>query len=249
MGLRPLAVASCCLLALTSMACEKVPRELFPKEEVPWSRNILAAEIRLPGVEQAAISQLSEILARAGSVPGVEAVAVVDAIPGITDGRKFRYATAREGAPPGASIASFVQSISPGYFAVMRISLLRGRPFTEADQESSAPVAIISETYAKQGWPDEDPLGKRLRLPSGWGNGTWVEIVGIVKDGPAAEGVPEVYVPYTQYSLHGRAAQVFSWFLLARPMGDPEAVAAELKRIVRHEFWSLEAWQEKRSPA
>ncbi len=249
MGLRPLAVASCCLLALTAMACEKALRQLFPKEEVPWSRNILAAEIRRPGTERTTIANLSELLGRAGSVPGVEDVAVVDAIPGITDGRKLQYATAREGAPPGASTASFVQGISPGYFAVMRISLLRGRPFTEADHESSAPVAIISETYAKQGWPDEDPLGKKLSLPSGEGGGTWLEIVGIVRDGPTAEGVPEVYMPYTQYALRGNAAQVFSWFLLARPMGDPEAVAAELKRIVRHEFWSLEAWQKKRSPA
>ncbi len=247
MGLRPLAVTSCCLLALSAVACEEVLRGRVTRQEEPW-KNVLAAEIRLPGTEQAVISHLSQLLARVASFPGVEAVAAVDVIPGITDWRRNQQSTAREGVPSPAVTAGFVQGISPGYFATMGIGLIRGRPFSEGDRESSTPVAIISATYAKLDWPEEDPVGKRLKLPS-FSGGPWMTIVGIVQDGPAAEGVPEVYVPYAQYALRGRAAQVHSWFVLARFAGEPEAVAAALKQTLGQEFGTLETWQKKRKPA
>ena len=69
----------------------------------------------------------------------------------------------------------------------------------------------------------------------------WTTIVGIVQDGPKTEGMPEVYLPYTQYGAHG-PNQELSWFLLARAAGDPKATAPALQQAVGQEFRNLEEW-------
>jgi putative ABC transport system permease protein len=238
MNLKPLAAASCCLLALSAMACEE-------RKEEPWKQNVLAAEIRLPRTGQPAVARLSKLLEQAGSTPGVKAVAVVDVLPGrATSRRKSFYAIRREGAPGQASTAVLVQGISPGYFATMEIRLIRGRLFSQGDIETSVPVAIVSESCAKKSWPGEDPLGRRLRIHDAE---PWTTIVGMVQDGPNTEGMPEVYLPYTQYGVHGPyPIQVFSWFLLARAAGDPKTVAPALQQTVGQEFRNLKAWLKSR---
>lgn len=233
MNLKPLAAASCCLLALSVMACEE-------RKEEPWKQNVLAAEIRLPGTGQPAVARLSKLLEQAGSTPGVKAVAVVDVLPGLaTSRRKSSSAIRRESAPDPASTAVLVR-ISPGYFATMEIRPIRGRLFSQGDTETGVPVAIVSESCAKKNWPGEDPLGKRLKIHDAE---PWTTIVGVVQDGPKTEGMPEVYLPYTQYGAHGPyPIQELSWFLLARAAGDPKAVGPALQQTVGQEFRNLEAW-------
>ena len=203
MNLKPLAIPTCCLLALSIVACEDTLRKLPTKEE-PWGQNVLAAEIRLPGAGPPVVARLSRLLDRARSVPGVETVAVVDNLPGPAARRRNLHGVWPEGAP--APTASLVQGISPGYFATMATGLILGRPFVDSDSGTSAPVAIVSEAYAKKNWPGEIPLGKRLNIHNA---GPWSTIVGVVHDGPNAEGVPEVYIPYTQYANTSRCSTGF----------------------------------------
>jgi MacB-like periplasmic core domain len=241
MNLKPLAIATCCLLALSAVACEGV---LSPKKEEPsWEQNILAAEIRLPGAGQPVVARLSELLDRARAVPGVQAVAVVDNLPGPAARRRILHGVRHESAP--APTASLVQGISTGYFVTMGIGLIVGRPFAESDSATSTPVAIVSETYAKKNWPGESPLGKRLNIHAA---GPWSTIVGVVQDGPNTEGLPEVYIPYTQYGMHRQYIQVFNWFLLARVAEDPKAVAPGLQQAVGQEVWGLREWLKSRKP-
>src|SRR5271155_2407444 len=87
--------------------------------------------------------------------------------------------------------------ISPDYFKVMRATLLRGRSFTEGDEEGKQPVAIIDESTARKYWPTRDPLGRRVRF----GHHTtepWTTVVGIIKDiksdGLDIDGVPHIFV-------------------------------------------------------
>jgi predicted permease len=72
-------------------------------------------------------------------------------------------------------------NVSPEYFSLLHIPLVRGRNFTVAETRAGSPVAILNETTARQLWPGEDPIGKHLREGSG-GNDPGMEIVGIVKD-------------------------------------------------------------------
>jgi len=70
--------------------------------------------------------------------------------------------------------------VSPGYFETFKIPLRKGRFFTEQDRMGTEPVAIIDENLARQYWPNEDPIGKRIELPQGNGTPPWATIVGVV---------------------------------------------------------------------
>src|SRR5258705_12388611 len=87
-----------------------------------------------------------------------------------------------EGRPqePGTRKSAAYCGVSPDSFKAMGIRLVRGRSFTAADNEQSAPVAIISEAFARKYWPNEDPIGKRVN--AGLNKRGPSEVVGIVVD-------------------------------------------------------------------
>ncbi|MEO7966659.1 MAG: ABC transporter permease [Gemmatimonadaceae bacterium] len=91
----------------------------------------------------------------------------------------------------------------PGYIATVRIPLSRGRDFTSADVAGSQRVAIVSATFAKRAWPNEDPIGRRFTCCDGQADDPrWKTVVGVVgdvrSDGPTAELQPEFYIPLDQ---------------------------------------------------
>jgi putative ABC transport system permease protein len=83
----------------------------------------------------------------------------------------------------------------------MQAPLLRGRFFTEGDEDGKPPVVIIDETTAHKYWPTSDPLGRRVRFGQD-ANRPWMTVVGIVKDiksdGLDIDGIPHIYVPIYQ---------------------------------------------------
>jgi len=96
--------------------------------------------------------------------------------------------------------------ISPDYFRVMQTPLVKGRFFTEGDEDGKLPVAIIDEATARRyWWPDHDPVGRRLRILGRFArrnDSPWNTVVGVVKnikhDGLDVDGVPHIYVPMNQ---------------------------------------------------
>ncbi|MBN2371813.1 MAG: ABC transporter permease [Vicinamibacteria bacterium] len=107
----------------------------------------------------------------------------------------------REGRPEPEdprSIRGLGHSVTTEYFRTLGITLRRGRVFGPQDGEASEPVAIVSEALVRRDWPDEDPVGRSIRV-----DGTWRRVVGIVSDvrhrGPMAKRIDhDVYVPHTQ---------------------------------------------------
>jgi len=87
--------------------------------------------------------------------------------------------------------------ISSDYFRVLQTTLLRGRSFTEGDEDGKPLVAIIDESTARKYWPTQDPLGRRVRFGRD-ATKPWTTVVGIVKniksDGLDIDGVPHIYV-------------------------------------------------------
>jgi predicted permease len=146
-----------------------------------------------------------EALGRLYAIPGVEAAAIVSTLPlsGDFDRRGFhiqdRHLPIQSEAP---SVDGYF--VSPDYFRVMGIPLRGGRLFTESDADvaDSTPVAVISESTAKQMWPGEDPLGKRIQLGGREEDKPWATIVGIVGDvrqyGLDSGPTPDAYLLYTQ---------------------------------------------------
>jgi predicted permease len=90
--------------------------------------------------------------------------------------------------------------VGPSYFETMRIPLVRGRGFGDADRPGAPAVAVVNETFARRFWPGQDALGKRISA-SGPG-GPWREVVGVARDGKylslTAQTLPYVFLPALQ---------------------------------------------------
>jgi putative ABC transport system permease protein len=145
--------------------------------------------------------------------------------------------------PPSETPDAVHRVISPDYFRTMGIPLLRGRYFTEADNENAPQVAIISERLARDYWPGGNPIGSQLSFP-GIEKGapgkqpTRFLIVGVVKGeknrGLEVEPEEEVYLSYSQ-----KPSFYDPRTLLVKTSGDPTRVAS----AIRHEVSMLDPEQ------
>ncbi len=191
-----------------------------------------------PQSDDAVIHQqqnLSDILQRIQHLPGVEGVTA--SLNGVLNSRMMLYSNLRfEGElPPDqrAKGTSHAQMVTPGYFKMLGIRVMRGREFTDKDIRGVQRVAIVNERLAKAHWGTTDVLGKRMSLGTDdKGNPEWNEIVGVVADTrdisldsrPSAE----YYTSLFQYG-------VGSHHIMVRTVGDPEALA----NSVTHAVWSV----------
>jgi putative ABC transport system permease protein len=149
----------------------------------------------------------SDVLSRIAAIPGVSSAAAVSFLPmkGLGIGTGF-FRIDRPEPPAGQGPTTDVKPVTPGFFKTMGIPQLRGRDFSDADTWDSPPVAIISEALAKQQFPGEDPIGKRLSIVIGGSprpNGA--EIVGVVADIRTRNLTDEIrnciYMPHTQLPI------------------------------------------------
>ncbi|HVS16918.1 MAG TPA: ABC transporter permease [Thermoanaerobaculia bacterium] len=147
-----------------------------------------------------------ELLTRLQSVSGVVSVGAATALPMSPIGPDFDRPVWAEGEapPPGGARRADVRMATPGYFETLGIRLLRGRTFDQSDTPESRPVVVVSETLARQTWPGEEAVGKRLVIDYA-SSGTYpYEVVGLVGDvrfrGIRSAPRPEVYLPHAQRS-------------------------------------------------
>ena len=147
-----------------------------------------------------------EVLRRMRSIPGVELAAMTTGLPTTNlqvSGNLDIDALAIEDRPSGSSEDLRAERIrvTTDYFRLMQVPLLRGRFFTDADEDGKPSVAIIDETTARRYWGARDPLGRRLRFGQDPSR-PWATVVGIVKDiksdGLDVAGVPHIYLPIYQ---------------------------------------------------
>ena len=147
------------------------------------------------------------------ALPGVQSASLASAVPiGYMLGRQSVYVEGRP-VPPGQKAPDMMfNSVDAPYFETLRIRVLLGRAFTDADSETSPRVTIVNETMARLFWPGEDPIGKRFSLSSD--AGPFVEIVGVARDGKyrvlAEDPQPYFYVPLTQHFTAQRTLQIRS---------------------------------------
>ncbi len=133
-----------------------------------------------------------------------------------------------DAAVPDAIVPRFAHVVSPGYFELLRVPLLRGRGILETDAAGAPGVIVVNEAAADALWPDQDVLGEQLKLGSPNEPKPWLTVVGVVRNtvtNPlATRRTPLVYVPFAQRS--GRNLTI-----LVRTRGGPAAFAPTLKRI------------------
>jgi len=174
------------------------------------------------------------LLESASQQPGVVDVAVSSTYPlnpaGITRGPN-NTRIQLEGRPKDeANTAPQVdpRAVSPAYFRALDIPLLRGRLFTDGDDDKAPRVAIVNDAAARGRWGTEDPIGKRFSFDNGT---TWITVVGVVGNvkqyGLDKEATQEIYGPIAQTP--------FGSFLLVKAKGAP-LQEARLMRDVLHKF-------------
>jgi predicted permease len=147
-------------------------------------QNLLTFRVDIRGVkfaEDAPVIQLvNQYLDRLAAVPGVERIEMANPTIPTDDWNSgyIVYEDHRSDAPDG-SYPQVLHSVSPGYFDLLGIPLLRGRVFTRQDTQSSG--VVVSKSLADEHWPGGNPIGKRLKIGGG-PNAPWLTIIGVVAD-------------------------------------------------------------------
>ncbi len=166
-----------------------------------------------------------DLISRLRAIPGVDTAAAVDTLP--MTGEYSGGPILIEGRPKPSDwmdMEAEYNSSTPGFFRAMGIPILRGRDFDEHDTATSLPVAIINNAFVRRYFPDEDPVGRRVKVDN------WRTIIGVVASykhqQPMRVGVPMVYAPHTQWT---------AWWLwiVVRATGDPAKLVAIARDTVR----------------
>lgn len=142
-----------------------------------------------------------ELLARVRALPGVRSASLAAIVPlGVSEDDDAIYIEGRPPVPGRPATRLFDNQVSPGYFETMKIPILRGRAFTEADGAHAPLVAVINQAMARRFWPNENPIGKRFRVDSE--SNPWTQVVGVARDGKyrsiTGRTPPYFYLPLAQ---------------------------------------------------
>jgi predicted permease len=176
---------------------------------------------------------LREILRRSRNLPGVEEAAVgnVAALP-LGHGRNDLnlFPLIREGYETNSNQVPRIDGsmVSPEYFHLMGMTFLRGRSMTDQDLEDTPAIAVINEAAARTYWPNQEALGRRIRLDPA--KPAWTRIVGVIADARteslADAGTPQIYL-----SVYQRKAKDLAIFL--RGQIDPAAISAQMREQIQ----------------
>jgi len=221
-------LASAGLLVESFVRLERVSAGFDPTD-------VMTARVALPetnyGKPQRAADFYKKLMARVSTLPGVSSAAAAWWIPLSGSEIGFNCDIQERPAPPGQQPIVQFNVVTPDYFKTMRVSLLRGRAFTDRDDGAASPVAIVTESFAKQFFPGEDPIGKRI-TPNGSvepGKPPVREIVGVVADmhliSLRQAPKPQIYVPHQQFAI-------LSMSIFVRTQIDPQSLTTALGNAV-----------------
>jgi putative ABC transport system permease protein len=184
-----------------------------------------------------------QVVEQVGALPGVVSASAINHLP--LAGDLWDRSLAIEGRPPlkpGEGISPVYRVCRPAYFQTMGIAIAKGRDFSGRDTPESPPVIIINERMARQYWPGEDPVGRRVALDDSTANPpAWRTIVGVIKDvkqrswTDAADD--EVYIPFSQSPYYGDAQaggmHYASMTLVVRARADAAGIVPAVDEVVR----------------
>jgi putative ABC transport system permease protein len=199
------------------------------------SHNVLTFRIELPANRYSQQTQVApfyqQLISRLGAAPGVKSVSAISHLPLSSHRGTTGFSIEGIATPPDNTVpySTDFRSATPGYFKTMGMQLIKGRDFTPRDGLLSTQVAIINESLARRYFPNQDPLGKRVRPGIGIDERGWLmrEIVGVVRDSKHVslreEPPPNIYLPHGQFPRHGMT-------LVVRAENDPEALIGVMQK-------------------
>ncbi|MGH9593378.1 MAG: ABC transporter permease, partial [Bryobacteraceae bacterium] len=192
--------------------------------------RILTMHVALPDATyktpQQRVAFFNQVLQKFAALPGVEDAAVASNVPfGIYE---TDSSISIQNRPPqlGEYRQADFESVNAGYFRAMNIPLREGRFLADSDGADQAPVAVVSQSFARRYFPAESPVGKMIKKGGANSTSPWMRIVGVVGDIRynmlGSRETPPLYIPYQQ------APEGFC-FLAIRTAGDPSTYAAAVR--------------------
>jgi predicted permease len=199
---------------------------LDPDDVLTVQVRVLEAPIDVQQASQRNRQLLLNVLDRVRAIPGVEVPSLLGGgLPLRGDLRTFDFGIPGRELPRNTDMA--LNQISPDYFRAIKVPLLRGRLFTDADSQSSQPVVILNQAAAARYFEGEEAIGKVVRLA---GNRTVVGVVGNIRhDGPEIAWRTQAYVPLTQGRVLGAT-------LVVRTAPGAQGVLPAVRRAIWSEF-------------
>jgi len=193
--------------------------------------NILTIRVDLPKpkyLDQQRWGFFKQLIDRVGSLPGVQKAGMVDVLPGDGYWSDGSFVISEHPPlPPGQVLLAIKHFADPAYFAAMRIPLVHGRTFTDGERLDQATSVIISDLFARRFFPNEDPIGKHLRVGLTDLEIAY-EVVGVVGDTRSDISRPvEPTMYFPLYSgLFGRAT------IVVRSPRDPNGLALPIQKLI-----------------
>jgi putative ABC transport system permease protein len=173
-----------------------------------------------------------QVTERVGSLPGILSVGAISHVPlsGANAGRGFSI----EGRqfPPGENASAAYRLTCPGYFRTLGIPMIKGRDFDARDATDAPGVVILNEEAATRYWPNQDPIGKRIKLGELDSPNPWMTVVGVVRSvrhfGLDEAARREMFRPYSQAAWPVMSVMVKT---AADPAGFATSIRSALRRI------------------
>ena len=198
--------------------------------------SLLTLNLSLPELQYkqkpGRISFHEQTLQRLAQIPNVQSAAMATDIPYANGGGANFQTFSIENRQPkqrGELTMATVETVSPNYFGLMEIPLRAGRELKDSDADGTLPVAVISRSLARRYFPEENPLGKKIKVGEADGAAPWMTIVGIADDVHYSwihkEDVPTLYRSYRQ-------APPYYVSLVLRTTGDPLGVVPAVRREI-----------------
>jgi putative ABC transport system permease protein len=205
---------------LTLRPLPRLPPAPTPEESIARTVRLVAERTQY----------FDQVLRAVAALPGVTAVAASTDLP-IAPGSNYHNLTI-EGRPveEGREPEVYFRGVNPGFFRALGVAVRRGREFSADDRGGAAPVGVVNEAFVRRHFPDEDPIGRRMK----WGGDSpWFTIVGVVadvkSDGLDADEVAAVYAPFAQdLAVWRRSLDV----AVRTSGGDAAAMAAPVRRAI-----------------
>ena len=200
------------------------------------TEKVLTFDVSLPDEKydrQQATAFFERALQNIRALPGVVSVGATTMLP-LSMENNARYFTVegRTGNEPRDYTIASHRQVSAGYFETLQFTLLKGRFLTEQDSGTETPAVVINQAFARKYFPDQDPIGKRMKMGETAGSSfPWMTVVGVVGDVRHAsletQGSPEFYRPF----LNNRD---MSWKMTfaVRTTQPPELLTAGLRRQI-----------------
>jgi putative ABC transport system permease protein len=187
-----------------------------------------------PGAAAAApapfVSSHADLLDRIRAVPGVEAASLASDLP--FGGASAIFYSAEGDATVAAETLprAYIHRVTPEFFATLRIRLEAGRTFLPSEERPDSPAVIVSHNVTRRFWPNQDPIGKRIKVGAPGSQNPWMTIVGVV-DEVKYRGLPEnptrdpdLYLPYLDRASQG---------VVVRTHVEPSSVASAVRAAIR----------------